>query len=591
MKNYTSKIFFEGNEHYSTKAVSLNSMSDIILQINKSGTVLEFRGQKKNDLFISSDEIIGKTINDIMSADVAESFTHFIEKALQTDNQEIFDYTFLINTQKNHYEAKFIVSGDDKVLIIVRNISEQKNTEKQIKYLSYHDTLTNLPNRYLLKDRLEQAIANAERKNRLLAIVLLDLDNFKNINDTIGHTAGDQLLLGFADRLSKYVRQTDSISHLPAEVPDSFVARLGGDEFTILLSEIDNIQDPAKVSNRILGMLSEPFILGPHEIFVSVSIGISVYPFDGRDIDTLIKNADMAMYQAKNQGRNNYQYYSESLNIFSLERFARENKLRKAIDHNEFMLFFQPQIDILTGELIGVEALIRWLQPDLILIKPGEFIPLAEEVGLIVPIGEWVLRTACSQNVAWQKAGIKPMCMTVNVSSIQFRQHTFVESISGILHETGLNPVYLQLELTEGTIMKHSEDTVKKLHSLKGMGIQISIDDFGTGYSSLNYLKRFPLSTLKIDKSFIQDLATNSDDQSITKTIIDIANNFHLKVIAEGVETREQLSLLQAYGCKGIQGHLICPPVNPISFAQFVKEYKCLAVLQRFNIKKQEEEK
>jgi len=585
MKNHTSKINSEGNEHYSTKALSLSSMSDMMLQISKSGTVLEFRGQKENDLFISSDEITGKTINDIMPADVAESFMQFTEKALQTGNQEIYDYLLSINTLKNNYEAKFIVSGDDKVLIIVRNISEHKNNEKQIQYLSFHDTLTNLPNRYLLKDRLEQAIANAKRKNRLLAIVLLDLDNFKNINDTIGHTAGDLLLQGFADRLSKCVRQTDSVSRLPAEGSDSFVARLGGDEFTVLLSEIDNIEDPAKVSNRVLGMLSEPFILGPQEIFVTVSIGIAIYPFDGKDIDTLIKNADMAMYQAKNHGRNNYQYYSESLNVFSLERLAIENKLRKAIAHNEFMLFYQPQINILTGELMGVEALIRWLQPDLILIKPGEFIPMAEEAGLIIPIGEWVLRTACSQNMAWQKAGIKPMCMTVNVSSIQFKQHNFVEKISEILNETELNPGYLQLELTEGTIMKHSEDTIKKLYSLKDMGIQISIDDFGTGYSSLNYLKRFPLSTLKIDRSFIQDITMNPDDQSITKTIIDIANNFHLKVIAEGVETRQQLSLLRAYGCTGIQGHLICPPINPISLAQFVKGDKCLDFLRRFNIK------
>ena len=564
MKHNTPKISSEGNEHFSSaKAVSLSSVSDMMLQINKSGTVLEFRGQKENDLFISSDEIIGKTINDIMPAAVAESFRHFVEKALQAGNQEIFDCQLLINTHKNKYEAKFIAGEDEKVLIIVRNTSVFKNNEKQIQYLSCHDTLTNLPNRYLLKDRLKQAIANAERKNRLLAIVLLDLDNFKNINNAIGHTAGDQLLQGFADRLSNYVRQTDSISRLTAAGLDSFIARLGGDEFTILLSEIDNIQDPAKVSARLLGMLSEPFILGDHEIFVSVSIGIAVYPFDGKDIDTLIKNADMAMYQAKNQGRNNYQYYSESLNVFSLERLAIENKLRRAIEHNEFMLFYQPQIDILTGELIGAEALIRWLQPDLILVKPSEFIPLAEEVGLIVPIGEWVLRTACSQNLAWQKAGIKPICVTVNVSSIQFRQDNFVARISEILFETGLNPVYLQLELTEGTIMKHSEDTIKKLFALKDMGIQISIDDFGTGYSSLNYLKRFPLSTLKIDRSFVQDIATNPDDQSITKTIIDIANNFHLKVIAEGVETREQLSLLRAYGCEGIQGHLICPPINP----------------------------
>ncbi|HMK48854.1 MAG TPA: EAL domain-containing protein [Thermodesulfovibrionales bacterium] len=554
-------------------------MCDLILHIDRSGTVLGFTGPRQNDLFLSSDDITGKSINDIVPPDLSESFSHFVEKALRGDDQKIFSYQLLISTKNSRYEAKFVTGGDDRVLIIVRDISDHKSTERRIEYLSYHDTLTNLPNRYLLKDRLERAIANAARKNRLLAVVLLDLDNFKNVNDTIGHSAGDRLLQGFADRLSKCVRQTDSVSRAPADEEDSFIARLGGDEFTILLSEIENIQDPAKVSNRILEMLSEPFTLGPHEVFVSVSIGIAVYPFDGKDIDSLIKNADVAMYQAKNRGRNNYQYYSESLNVFSLERLMIENKLRKALYHNEFMLFYQPQIDISTGELIGVEALIRWLQPDLILIKPGEFIPIAEESGIIVPIGEWVLRTACSQNVSWQKAGLTPMRMTVNVSSIQFAQENFVEMVFGILRETGLKPGYLQLELTEGTIMKHSEEAVKKLRSLKEMGIRISLDDFGTGYSSLNYLKRFPLTTLKIDKSFIKDIATNSDDQSITKTIIDIANNFHLVVIAEGVETKEQLSLLQTYGCNGIQGHLICPPVNPISLAQFAKAYKGRSIL------------
>ena len=579
MKNEGLEAAPEGVNNGRIETTALSYIPDMMFQIDKSGIVLEFSGQKEGDLFTSSDEIIGKSIHDIMPAELSQPVMNLIEKTFETTNLGILDCQLSINTHKNHYQAKFVASGDNKVVMILQNISEHKNKEKQIHYLSYHDTLTNLANRYLLKDRLEMAIANAQRKNRLMAIVLLDLDNFKNINDTIGHSAGDQLLQGFADRLSKCVRQTDSVSRLSAAESDVFLARLGGDEFAALLAEVDNIQDPAKVCNRVLEMLSKPFILGPHEIFVTVSIGIALYPFDGKDIDTLIKNADVAMYQAKNQGRNNYQYYSESLNVYSLERLTVENKLRKAIDHNEFMLFYQPQIDISSGGLIGVEALIRWLQPDLILVKPSDFIPLAEETGLIIPIGEWILRAACSQAVAWQKIGIKPMCMTTNVSSIQFRQHDFTERISEILQETGLNPGCLQLELTEGTIMKDSEDTVKKLNSLRDMGIQISLDDFGTGHSSLNYLKRFPLSTLKIDRSFIQDLATNPDDQSITKTIIDIAKNFHLNVIAEGVETKKQLSLLRAYGCRGAQGYLICPPINSISLAEFVKGDKCRSLL------------
>jgi EAL domain-containing protein (putative c-di-GMP-specific phosphodiesterase class I) len=303
-------------------------------------------------------------------------------------------------------------------------------------------------------------------------------------------------------------------------------------------------------------------------------MGITVYPLDGTDIDTLLINADVAMYQAKKQGRNCYQYYSESMNKFAFERFTVENKLRKALEHNEFMLFYQPQINIQTGKLIGAEALIRWLQPDLVLTRPGEFIPLAEQTGLIIAMGEWILRTACEQNRTWQKSGLKPMIMTVNVSSIQFRQDNFIETVSRVLSDTGLDPGYLQLELTESTIMQHSETTIKKLLALQALGVQTSIDDFGTGYSSLKYLKHFPLDTLKIDTSFVRDLVTSTTDQSIVKAIITLAHNFNLKVVAEGVETREQLTYLREHGCEAVQGYLICPPVNSVVMAQFTKKKK-----------------
>ena len=420
----------------------------------------------------------------------------------------------------------------------------------------------------------------------MLALLFFDIDNFKHINDTIGHKAGDELLKSIAARLMISMRKTDSISRSSTEDSEHLVARLGGDEFTILLTDVRNIQDPAIVAQRILNMMLEPFIIGVQEVFVTASVGIAVYPADGKDIDTLLINADVAMYQAKNHGKNNYQYYTESMNIFTFERFAIETKLRKAIEQNEFMLFYQPQIDISTGRMIGVEALIRWLQPDLVLIKPGQFIPLAEQTGLIIPIGEWVLRTACAENRAWQKAGLKPMRMTTNVSSIQFAQQNFVESVSSILSDTGLEPKYLQLELTEGTIMQDSQTTIKKLQSLKTMGIQIAIDDFGTGYSSLSYLKRFPLSTLKIDYSFVKDLITSTNDQAIVKAIINLAHNFNLKVIAEGVENRKQLAFLSGCGCEGVQGHLICPPVNSSVLGEFLKKRKHLDVLNALGIRK-----
>ena len=552
----------------------MRSMNNLVLQIDKKGILLDFKGRLDNFLLTTTDEILGKSIYDIMPSDIAQSVMQCIENALHTGDVQGCEYQS--PTSEHHYELKFIVNGKDRVFAFVSNISDYRQAAEKARYLAHHDTLTNLPNRYLFNDRLKQAIAHAERGKKLLAILFLDLDNFKQINDTIGHRAGDQLLQIVADRLMKGVRETDT-AYRPLPDEEAFVvARLGGDEFTVMLTDIGNIQDPAKVAGRMLNALSEPFAIGAHEVFITASVGIAVYPVDGKDVDTLLINADVAMYQAKKQGRNNYQYYSASLNDFTIERFSVENKLRKALDHNEFMLFYQPQISISEGRMIGVEALIRWLQPDLVFIKPSEFIPLAEETGLIVPIGEWILRSACAQNRAWQEAGLQPFPVTVNVSSVQFRQNNFVETVSQILRATGLKPDYLQLELTESTIMYNSENINKKLQSLQTMGIQISIDDFGTGYSSMNYLKRFPLSTLKIDRSFVKDLVTNPTDQAIVKAIVSLAHNFSLKVIAEGVETKEQLAFLRECNCEGMQGYLVCPPLNPNTIVQFAKKGKYL---------------
>jgi len=554
-------------------------MNDLVLQFNKEGSLLDLRGRLENNFFVLSDESLGKNIFHIMPSDIAQPIMRCIEKALKTGDPQSFEYQHLVTDY--HYELRFIVSGDDKVSAIVSNISDHKKATEEVKYLAYHDTLTNLPNRYMFNDRLERAIAHAERGKQLLAVLFIDLDNFKQINDTIGHRAGDHLLQSVANQLMISMRKTDSISRLSTGASDyseHVVARVGGDEFIILLTDIKNIQDPAKVAQRILNVLSEPFIIGSQEVFMTASLGIAVYPLDGKDIDTLLINADVAMYQAKNRGRNNFQYYSESMNKFAFERFTIENKLRKAMDQNEFMLFYQPQIDISTGEMIGVEALIRWLQPDLILVKPGEFIPLAEQTGLIIPIGEWVLRTACAQNRVWQKAGLKQMRITVNVSGIQFSQDNFVKTVSGVLSDTGLDPKYLQLELTESSVMKDSQNNIMKLHALQALGIQVAIDDFGTGYSSMNYLKRLPLSTLKIDYSFIKDLATSSVDQAIVNAIVSLAHSFDLKVIAEGVEQRQQLAFLRECGCEGVQGFLICPPINPAGLVDFIKREKFLAL-------------
>jgi EAL domain-containing protein (putative c-di-GMP-specific phosphodiesterase class I) len=350
------------------------------------------------------------------------------------------------------------------------------------------------------------------------------------------------------------------------------MARVGGDEFTILLTEITKVQDAALVCERVFSLLSEPFGIQSNEIFITASVGISVYPYDSDNPDMILRYADIAMNQAKKQGKNTYQYYSETLNTSALERFTIETKLRKALEQNEFMLFYQPQIDMSTGRITGVEALIRWLQPDLVLVKPGKFIPVTEETGLILPIGQWILRSACAQNKTWQNKGIEPFNMTVNISGIQFQQDTFIETVAQVLCDSDLDPSYLKLELTESVFMRDAEDSIKKMHLLKEMGVKISIDDFGTGYSSLNYLKRFPVEILKIDHSFVRDMGENADDQSIVRAIIALAHNLNIKVIAEGVETKKQLGLLRGYGCDAVQGFLICPPINPDSLEQFLKE-------------------
>jgi EAL domain-containing protein (putative c-di-GMP-specific phosphodiesterase class I) len=372
------------------------------------------------------------------------------------------------------------------------------------------------------------------------------------------------------------VRKSDVIARFSNEHIINTVARLGSDEFIILLTEIEDAQDAAKVAQRILEVFSHPFILDYHEVFITASIGITVYPYDGEDVDTLLKNAGTAMYHAKDQGRNNYQFYNQAMNTTSLEKLALENNLRRALDRQQFLVYYQPQLDIRTGAIIGMEALIRWQHPERGLVQPAAFISLAEETGLIVPIGEWVLRTACVQNKAWQVAGFPPFRVTVNLSSSQFRQKTLIRTIGQALDDAGMDPRYLELELTESNIMKDAETTITMLHELKSMGLRLSIDDFGTGYSSLSYLKRFPFDTVKVDRSFVKNVTTDPDNAAITTAIIAMAHSLNLEVIAEGVETKQELAFLSKQQCDGMQGYLFSPPVPPAQATQFLKEGKHL---------------
>jgi diguanylate cyclase (GGDEF)-like protein len=451
----------------------------------------------------------------------------------------------------------------------IRYALERKRTEDDIFRMAFYDNLTALPNRVLFQDRLEQALAQSERVQNMTAVMFLDVDNFKRINDTFGHYMGDQLLKGIANRLSNTLRKSDSVTRQSVE--DVF-ARMGGDEFTVLLSEIKNTTDAAKVAQRILNILSQPFILGDHELFVSTSIGIAVYPHDGKDTDDLLKNADAAMYYAKEKGKNNYQYYKKSMNASALDRLTLENDLRKALEQEEFTLFYQPRLHIKTGEVVGMEALIRWNHPERGLVSPGEFIPLAEETGLILLMDEWVLKTACKQNKSWQEAGYPPKYISVNLSGQQFKHESLIRTMSKTLTASGLDPQYLELEITESAIMKNADSTLNVLNELKKMGVKLSMDDFGTGYSSFNYLKSFPLDIIKIDRSFIMDITEKNEVATIVKAIIAMAQSLRLSVVAEGVETDKQLSLLRELDCDEMQGYLISRPVHSGEIVKFFVE-------------------
>ena len=460
--------------------------------------------------------------------------------------------------------ADYLVKGEISALLLERSMRyaiEKKRAEDQILHMAYYDNLTNLPNRLLFQDRLSQAIVQAERYERMSAMLFLDLDNFKRINDTFGHRIGDLLLKAVADRLKESVRDSDSVARQHADILNVTVARQGGDEFTVLLSEVRKPQDVARVAQRFLDKLARPFLLDGHEVFITASIGIAIYAIDGKDFESLLKNADAAMYHAKGQGKNNYQFYKQSMNATALEKLELENDLRRALARKEFLLYYQPQIDVRTGEIVGMEALIRWQHPVRGLVSPADFIPLTEETGLIVPIGEWVLQTACKQSKAWQAAGFAPIPVSVNLSSRQFRQRVLLQTIEQAMDASGLDCRHIVLEITESVVMQEQEASRALLVELASKGLRLAMDDFGTGYSSLSNLKRFPIDAIKIDRSFVMDITTDPDDAAITKAIIAMGRSLNLNVIAEGVETEEQLAFLYQQGCHMIQGFLISRPV------------------------------
>jgi diguanylate cyclase (GGDEF)-like protein/PAS domain S-box-containing protein len=448
--------------------------------------------------------------------------------------------------------------GVTGAVMVFHDVTHARAMSQRMSYLAHHDYLTDLPNRLLLDDRLAQAIGVARRMHQQLAVLFVDVDRFKHINDSLGHVIGDELLQSIALRLRASVRSSDTVS------------RQGGDEFVIVLSAIAHAKDAAFSANKILAALGMPHSVKEHELQISVSIGIGVYPDDGTDSMTLIKNADVAMLNAKESGRNNYQFFRSDMNEHALERQSLESGLRKALEMHEFMLYYQPKMDLEREAITGVEALIRWNQPGRGIVFPDEFIPIAEQCGYIVPIGQWVLREACRQTQSWLAAGLAPFPVAINISAVELRSKDFVQSVRDVLTETGLDSRYLEFELTETALMQDSQSMLAVLNSLKDMGVRLALDDFGTGYSSLSYLKRFPIDALKIDKSFVRGLCTNAGDANIVSAVINMGKSFRLRVIAEGVETREQFLRLQAQQCTEGQGYYFRPPVSGDEFRKLL---------------------
>jgi len=444
-------------------------------------------------------------------------------------------------------------------VIVFRDVSAARAMVLQMAHSAEHDFLTGLPNRKLLNDRIGQAIAMARRHMRQVAVLFLDLDGFKHINDSLGHPIGDKLLQSIAGRLVDCVRGSDTVS------------RQGGDEFVVLLSEMQQSEAAAAAAKRMLQAVAEAHSIDQHDLHVTTSIGVSVYPDDGLDAETLIKNADTAMYQAKENGRQSYQFFKPAMNVRAVERQSIEESLRRALERQEFALHYQPKINLRTGAITGAEALIRWTHPTRGLVSPAQFIPVAEDCGLILPIGAWVLREACKQARAWVDAGLPATTMAVNVSAMEFRGENFLEGLFATLGETGLDPSSLELELTESVLMKRAESTASILRTLRERGVQVAIDDFGTGYSSLSYLRKFPVDALKIDQSFIRQISTAGDDTTIVTAVIGMARSLKLRVVAEGVETEEELAFLRAHQCDEAQGHYFSRPLLPPQFARLLK--------------------
>lgn len=547
--------------------VTLESIGDAVLSIDTDGKLDYLNKGAEQMVGWSRDEALGRPLAQIFQIgehNARDTVLVPLEHAIR-ENPDLGMTRLSVLSHRDGSEVSIeytVAPIRDKagkatgMMVVFRDISKTREMAHQMAYLAQHDFLTNLPNRMLLSDRLTQAIGSAERNGAQLAVLFLDLDHFKHINDSLGHGIGDRLLESVAKRLAACVRRSDTVS------------RVGGDEFVILLAEIEHADDAAISARKLIDALGGTHQIAGHALQVSTSIGISVYPYHGQDAETLVKNADLAMYHAKDSGRNNFQFFTPDMDLRSVERQAIESGLRHALDHGEFELYYQPKVDLATGAVIGAEALIRWQHPQRGLISPAHFIPIAEDSGLIVPIGRWVMQAACRQMQAWRKIGAPLVSVSVNISALDFRSRHFLDNVRAILADTQVEPHYLELELTESVLMQHAEAAICLLDELKGIGVRLSVDDFGTGYSSLSYLRHFPIDVVKIDQSFLHEITTRADNAAIVSAVIGMCEGLQCAVIAEGVETAEQAAFLLARRCAQGQGYLFGRPMPADDFAK-----------------------
>jgi diguanylate cyclase (GGDEF)-like protein/PAS domain S-box-containing protein len=563
----TEEAFFAEKER---AQVTLNSIGDAVLSTDALGNVTYLNAVAEKMTGWSREEALGKPLAkvfEIIDGTTREPSPDPMELAVQEDKtvglaancvlirRDGFESPIEDCAAPIHDRSGLVIGA----VIVFHDVSMSRAMAQEMSHLAQHDILTDLPNRVLLKDRVSQAIAAARRNNTPIALLFLDLDGFKHINDSLGHAVGDKLLQSVATRLVSCVRSSDTVS------------RQGGDEFVVLLSEIKHVADAGITARKIITALTAPHVVDQHELHVTASIGLSTYPDDGRDTESLIKAADTAMYQAKEKGRNNYQFFKKNMNVRAVSRQSIEGGLRRALRRQEFVLHYQPRISLETGKITGVEALIRWMHPDLGLVPPLHFLPIAEDCGLILPIGQWVLRETCRQVREWIDSGLRVVPAAVNVSCLEFLSEGFLEGLRTILKDTCMDPCYLDLELTETVLMQHAESTVSVLSALKSIGVRLAVDDFGTGYSSLSYLKRFSPDSVKIDQSFLHDVTINTDDATIVSAVISMAKSLNKRVIAEGVESEEQVTFLRVHGCDEAQGNYFSTPVVAEQFAKLLE--------------------